>query len=672
MLLKNEAVCFTTVFQNLDMGQELQEVFQNTFVNNIKILKHKQEMEIVLESEEDIPSHFIRGLQKEVCNSISGIESSKVRLILPKKNTDMLKSSEVNKIITDSWDSIVAKTSIGSPLASTILKECDWEIQDNNLTINITQSHCFYIRKRNFKPLIEQVISDVTNLNLRVNWNELCDIAHNESEKLLEEAIENTLALSFSRPQIEITNNEGKKVTPQVIGKPIKDEIMTISAINDEVTQAVIEGQIIAVEAREIKNKRYIVSFDITDLTNSLTVKFFIKKDIFEEEVGSRIKKGNCFRVRGRVEFDSYMREQVIMARDIVQIGDFKKRRMDNEPNKRVELHMHTQMSSMDATHPVKDLVEQAAKWGHRAVAVTDHGVVQAFPDAAFAGKKNNIKIIYGVEAYLVDDLGAVVQSPKNQTLQDTFVIFDIETTGLKPGSNKITEIGAVKIKNGEIIDEFQSFVNPGVSIPEKIVKLTGITDEMVQGAPPIDKVLYEFLDFADDSCLVAHNSGFDMSFIRHFADGMGIIIHNSVIDTLGLSRTLLPHLRRHRLNIIAEDLGVSLENHHRAVDDAKATAEIFIIFIQMLTDKGINYIKDINSFVSDKIEAKQLKPYHGIILAKTQEGLKNLYRLITKSHIDYFFRTPRIPKSEILKHREGLILGSACEAGELYYRTNS
>ncbi len=665
MILKNEAVSFTTVFQNLGLGKELQDVFQNTTVNNIKILKHSEEMEIVLESNKDIPKTFIKQLEKELCTLIPGIAKSKITLMLPKRNIESFTYEELHGRITKVWDKILKKTARNSPLASSILKECDWEVKNNELVINIMQSHCFYIKKRNFKHLIEKAIEDIANLRINVKWSEQCEITEDQSEKLLEEAIENTLALSCNRAPI--VNTEGKPITPQVIGKPIKDEIMSISSINDDVTQAVIEGQVLAVESREIKNNKYIVSFDITDLTNSLTVKFFIKKDIFESEVQGRIKKGSFFRIRGRVEFDSYMRERVIMARDIVEIGDFKKRREDKETTKRVELHLHTQMSRMDATHSVKDLIEQAASWGHKAIAITDHGVVQAFPDAASASKKHGIKVIYGVEAYVVDDLGAVVQSPKDQTLQDTFVIFDIETTGLKPGANKITEIGAIKIKNGEVIDEFQALVNPGVSIPEKIVKLTGITDDMVKDAPPIDQVLDEFLGFIGDSCLVAHNAGFDMGFIRHFADEMGIVIYNSVIDTLDLSRILLPHLRRHKLNLIAEDLGVTLENHHRAVDDARATAEIFKIFTKMLIEKDIIFIKDINAFVSHRINPKKLKTFHGIILAKTQEGLKNLYRLITKSHIDYFSRNPRIPKSEILKHREGLILGTACEAGELY-----
>lgn len=665
MITKNKAVAFISVFENLGLKQGLKETFEKTTVKNVKILKHKEAMEIVLASQTNIPRHTIKELEQEVCQSIPGIEKATVTLVLPQHGADSLSHDQIHKKITVAWDEILKKTSRNSPLASCILEECDWEIEGHTLIIHITKSYSYYIKKRNFKPLIEKIIQDITYLKLKVKWSEIGKLKGNEPEELLEKAIQDRLESASNR--VPVDTDTGKPVVPQVIGRAIKEPSVTIDSINDEVIDAIIEGQVIGVDAREIRNNRYIVSFDITDLTNSLTVKFFIKKDKFENEVQDRIKEGNCFRVKGKVQFDTYMRERVIMAKDIIQISDFRERREDHAVNKRVELHLHTQMSSMDATASAKDLVGQAAKWGHPAIAITDHGVVQAFPDAAAAGEKHGIKVIYGVEAYIVDDLGAVVQSPKDQTLHDTFVVFDLETTGLKPGNNKITEIGAVKIKNGEIIDEFQSLINPGVRIPEKIVELTGITDDMVIGAPPVEEVLPDFMAFVGDACLVAHNSGFDMGFIRHFAGKIGITITNSVIDTLGLSRSLLKHLRRHQLNLIAEDLGVTLENHHRAVDDAKATAEIFLIFTQMLKEEDIHYIRDINGFVSENIDAKRLRPYHGIILAKTQEGLKNLYQLITKSHIDYFFRTPRIPKSEILNHRNGLILGTACEAGELY-----
>lgn len=665
MLQDNKAVPFMYVFQKLDLCKDVQHAFESTIVNNIKILKHMQKLEIGIESTQKISSDSINRLEKELCKELPGINKVRVRLSLPNQGLKNLDQADAYNCIKDNWDNILKKISYGSPLAFCILKECEWELKENNMIISITGSHAFYMQKRNFKQLLERVILELTDINIRVVWSESKQVVDEQNENFLQEIIQNTLAFSQSDKPVE--NTLPNENTPQIIGKPIKDPIITIASINEEITQAVIEGKIIAMEAREIRNNKYIVSFDITDFTNSLTVKFFIKKEVYENEVSKRLKRGTCVRLRGRVEFDTYIRERVIMAKDIIEIGEVKNIRQDSAKEKRVELHLHTQMSSMDATNSIKDFVARAAKWGHSAIAITDHGVVQAFPDAAAAAQKNNIKVIYGVEAYIVDDLAAIVQSPRSQTLDDTFIIFDIETTGLTPGKDRITEIGAVKLKGGEIIDKYQSLVNPQIPIPDKIVTLTGITSEMVQDAPLIEDVLPSFLEFIGDAVLVAHNATFDVNFIRHFADSIGKSVTNSVIDTLSLSRVLLPHLNRHKLNIVADELGVILENHHRAVDDAEATAQIFQRFICMLKERDVLDIKDINNLASGKIDIKKLKTHHAIILVQNQTGLRNLYKLISKSHIEYFFKRPRIPKSEYIKHKEGLIIGTACEAGELY-----
>lgn len=665
MIHNNEVTPFTYVFQKLNICNDVQCVFESTTVNNIKILRDIQGMEILLESAKKIPAKAIDLLENEICNVLPGIHHVKIKLLTPKPKLNIESETDMYNYIKDCWNEITDKVSHGSPLAHCILNESDWKIKNNEMRIKITNSQAFYMRKRNFKSLIENTIKEITGLKIGVKWEEDFSCQIESNEELLQKVIKNTL--TSSNTQISNKNDTVDNNTPQIIGKPIKELPITIGSINDEMTQAIIRGKIIAAEAREIKNNRYIVSFDITDITNSLTVKFFIKKEDYENGVKDRIKKGKCVQLRGRVEFDTYLRERVIMARDIVEISDFMTLREDHAETKRVELHLHTQMSRMDATNPIKDYVERAARWGHDAIAITDHGVVQAFPEAAMAGKRNNIKIIYGVEAYIADDLAAIVQNPKDQTLNDTFIVFDIETTGLTPGKDKITEIGAVKIQNGEIIDTFQTFVNPQIPIPQKIVKLTGITDDMVREAPLIEEVIPKFMEYVADGVLVAHNANFDIGFIRYFANEVNTIVYNSIIDTLDLSRALLPHLRRHRLNIVAEELGVTLDNHHRAVDDAKATAEIFQKFILMLKEREIEYIKDINNLVSDTVDIKKLKTNHAVILVQNKKGLKNLYQLISKSHLQYFFKRPRIPKSEFLNHREGLIIGTACEAGELY-----
>ena len=356
----------------------------------------------------------------------------------------------------------------------------------------------------------------------------------------------------------------------------------------------------------------------------------------------------------------------------IKKISDFTESRKDNAVEKRVELHCHTKMSDMDGVSEVKDLVKRAHDWGHKAIAITDHGVVQAFPDANHyietLDKDDPFKVIYGVEGYLVDDLQDVAVNEKGQSLKGTYVVFDLETTGFSSAKDKIIEIGAVKVENGEITDKYSTFVNPKIPIPFRITQLTSITDEMVMESPEIETILPPFLKFVGDAVLVAHNASFDVSFIEENCRRQGIEPDFTSVDTVGLARVLLPTLSKFKLNVVAKALNISQEHHHRAVDDARVTAEIYVKFIQMLEERGIETLDQMNHFGAHNAEAiRKMPSYHVIVLAKNDIGRVNLYTLISKSHLEYFGRQPRMPKSEVLKYREGLIIGSACEAGELY-----
>ena len=356
----------------------------------------------------------------------------------------------------------------------------------------------------------------------------------------------------------------------------------------------------------------------------------------------------------------------------IKKISDFTESRKDNAVEKRVELHCHTKMSDMDGVSEVKDLVKRAHDWGHKAIAITDHGVVQAFPDANHyietLDKDDPFKVIYGVEGYLVDDLQDVAVNEKGQSLKGTYVVFDLETTGFSSVKDKIIEIGAVKVENGEITDKYSTFVNPKIPIPFRITQLTSITDEMVMESPEIETILPQFLKFVGDAVLVAHNASFDVSFIEENCRQQGIEPDFTSVDTVGLARVLLPTLSKFKLNVVAKALNISQEHHHRAVDDARVTAEIYVKFIQMLEERGIETLDQMNHFGAHNAEAiRKMPSYHVIVLAKNDIGRVNLYTLISKSHLEYFGRQPRMPKSEVLKYREGLIIGSACEAGELY-----
>ena len=453
-------------------------------------------------------------------------------------------------------------------------------------------------------------------------------------------------------------------------GRNCDGEIIKIADIQGEVGEVVIEGQVVSTDEREIKNEKIIYMFNITDFTDTIQAKIFIQKDE-ADAVRDNIKKGKFIKLKGVPLYDTYSREIAISSiRGIKPGTDRRVKRMDNyQGMKRVELHAHTQMSEMDSVMSVSDYVDTARRWGHSAIAITDHGVVQSFPDAEHALKPgDNLKIIYGVEAYLVDDLIDTVKNDKGQDFTGEFVVFDLETTGISVNSNEIIEIGAVKVKNQVITDKFSTFVNPGRPIPYNIQELTSINDQMVADAPSIDKALPDFLAFCKDAVLVAHNASFDTGFIFQKAKDRGIHTDFTVVDTVSMSRALLPELKKYKLDTVAKALGVSLENHHRAVDDAGATAEIFVKLLNRLCDKGITTLAGLNEFGKpDEETIRKLPSYHAIILAKNETGRVNLYRLVSESHLKYFNRRPKLPKSLYLKYSEGLMAGSACEAGELY-----
>ena len=465
-----------------------------------------------------------------------------------------------------------------------------------------------------------------------------------------------------------------KSDDPNVIyGRDFDDAAIELKEVVSEMGEITIRGKVISFDTREIRNEKTIIMYAVTDFTDTIMVKMFVRNDQLAD-ILQDIKMGAFLKIKGVTTIDKFDGELTIgSVTGIRKIPDFTVTRKDTAPEKRVELHCHTKMSDMDGVSEVKDIVKRAHDWGHKAIAITDHGVVQAFTDANHyietLDKDDPFKVIYGVEAYLVDDLSDVAVNEKGQDLQGTFIVFDLETTGFSPIKDKIIEIGAVKVEKGEITERFSTFVNPQIPIPFKITQLTSITDTMVLDAPPIEEVLPRFLEFVGDGVLVAHNAPFDVSFIEQNCRYQDIQPDFTSVDTVAMARVLLPTLSRFKLNIVAKALNISLENHHRAVDDAGATAEIFEKFVEMLAERDIYTLKELNRFgVKNNADAVRKMPsYHAIILARNDIGRTNLYTLISKSHLDYFARHPRIPKSEFSRYREGLILGSACEAGELY-----
>ena len=662
---------FPLVFDKVSLSAPLQEVFRETTVLSLTI--HRKEREIVTEiaADEVIPPLYWEKLRKEMMQQLPGVKEVH---IFPKYQ---LMDKEPKAVLADFWDTIRSHVAAQSKVCSGVISDADWDYQDGKMQIFVKHNMAYYLSQKKLDDAVAKLVQEETGLAMSVQFKNVQsseeDRARMEQEQLTktEELLQQIASATQAAEQAKVSTEVGavsEAVSRGILfGKEFTGTPVKIVDTKIPGESVIVEGNIFNIEPREIKGEKYIVSFDITDKSDSTTVKFFVKRSVFDNELKDKIKKDAYLRVQGEVQFDKYAKEINIMAKAIMT-AQAPPPRMDTAEEKRVELHLHTQMSSMDGVTPVKTYIKRAIEWGHKAIAITDHGVVQAFPDAMNAADKSDLKVIYGVEAYLIDDLGNAVFSPRGQNLDDTYVVFDIETTGLSKEKEMITEIGAVKVADGKIIDRFSTFVNPQRPISAEITKLTGITDDMVKDAPTIENILPEFLKFCEDTVLVAHNASFDTGFIRIAAERAGLgELHHTIVDTLELARALLPELNKHKLDIVCEHLGVTLNGHHRAVNDAEATAEVFIKFLDMLAEKKIFTLDEINVLASRTVNYKKLRAYHAIILVKNYTGLRNLYELVSMAHIDYFFRRPRIPKSKFMQMREGLILGSACEAGELY-----
>lgn len=587
------------------------------------------------------------------------------------------------------------------PSINGTLSNAEVVYENNELIIILLNGGKNLLDAKGFDKALIKHVADEFNLHISVRYTGVLEVEAESSEYL--DVIKNAekqihrenmaKAADFYRAEEENINQikdahteestteieirEGKFATPQIIqssirplyGRSIRGKMIPINAIAGDSGRVVIWGDVFDLEKKITKSgDKNIFTIDITDYTGSTIVKVF--NTIKDSAPVDTIKKGDTIAVMGDVEYDKYAGELVVNARSI---GTAQKVKItDKADKKRVELHMHTNMSQMDAVTSAGDLVNRAFKWGHKAVAITDHGVAQAFPDAMKAADKINkdeekIKVIYGLEAYFMDDLVESVKGEADTSFEGTFICFDIETTGLSASRDKITEIGAVKVVNGSIVDTFSTFANPEMPIPQKITQLTGITDSMVKDAPSQSEAVSAFLEFAGDNVLVAHNAPFDTSFIRKACENMGVDYNYTSIDTVAISRAILTDIKNCKLDTVAKYLRLGDFNHHRASDDAEILARIFIeLCIRLRDDYNITKTNEINTKIAGG-DFKKLPTYHQIILVKNKLGLKNLYRLISYSHLNYFYKKPRIPKSELIKYREGLIIGSACCAGQLY-----
>lgn len=595
----------------------------------------------------------------------------------------------IEQNIEKQWNQIVNYIAKKEPFSRAVLNGSRVEMEGQNLSVKLALKGSDFLLSKKFDKGLEHLLLNLYGKNYKVRFIEEVDENYREKfeeeqkkqemefvKQLQEEAdrqslerqAEESIKAQEKEMEAALKNQEPEEETPLIYGRSlnIKSDLTKIAEISVDSDKVCLDGEVVKIDSREIKNEKTILMIDLYDGTSTMTCKAFVKNEEFKK-VEKRVKNAKGLKIDGVAKYDPFSKEIGVMINTIIETsGRNKQKRVDNATEKRVELHLHTKMSQMDAVTSCTDLLKRAKEWGWKSIAITDHGVVQAFPDAHhFIEAGNDLKIIYGVEAYFAKDKECAVFKAKGQPIDTEYCVLDLETTGISPITEKITEVGIIKMRGDQIIDEFECFVNPEKPIPPKVVEITHITDEMVRNAETIDKIIPKIIDFIGNSVLVAHNAKFDMGFLKHNFEKYGYDFHYTYIDTLPLARAMFPDFKKFKLGILAEKLGITVEVAHRALDDVKTLVGVFGKMLEIAKEKEVSTIDELDKMF--EADFKSLMTYHMIILAKNYVGLKNLYKLISYSHLNYFYKKPRILKSVLDKHREGLIIGSACEAGELY-----
>ncbi len=624
-------------------------------ITNIKLIKKDKIIKIHITVNDLILFSELDKIKNEMEEYFNGY--FKVLFIIKYKGNQLDTEKFIKKYVNNIYYIIGCKY----PMINKSSNSIDIVVEDKSIMIK-TSNLLVYEKMKidNITDIISKSIKEIYNINvcLKIDFINKDNICNNE--QIIEEEIKKNL--SNNKPKVQKQPQKVKENKSFYKSKLDKLPIMKIRDINDTVVSACIVGKAIEIDKKELRNGRTLLIFSITDLTDTIYIKYFCSKN---EELED-LKKNNYYKVKGNVAYDNFMRQTVIIAKKFQKVEV--KGRIDNAKEKRVELHLHTGMSSMDGTNTFKDFANLAKKWGHKALAITDHGVVQGFPDA-MACSDEDLKVLYGMEGYLVDDGNKIAYNCDNKIMNDDIVVFDIETTGFNQKKDDIIEIGAVKIRNRKIIERFNTLIYIEKEIPRKITELTGITNDMLEGKPQITESLEKFMDFiGNNSILAAHNSNFDVRFIKEkLKRYLSMDRDFSVIDTLELSRALVKNTKNYKLNTLVKKFNIKLENHHRAVDDAEATAKLLLSLFELAEKRDIQNITELDSNLRSEIDIFKKPFYHILILVKNYTGLKNLYQLVSASHLKYFYKKPRILKSELAKYRDGLILGTACEAGQLY-----
>ena len=694
------------------MEKTIKEIFKdynsNSFslnaskIKSINLFKKTNKLELIITADDSIKIEDIYNFEQYLKNRFNIFEA----------NIKIEYSKEIEVDIEKEWNYIICYMAHKHPLSKAFLKNSTIKIENNNITVLMAMKGKMVLDAKSFDQIISKIIEDIYGKKYKITFVEniseeaieqymqhamqlekeaimQTQIMAEEEREALEQSSEanqhskgekkakndsnvstsdNSQEISVS---IEVPQEKPVEESPLIFGRSLKlkEQLVKVADLSVDSGRVQLDGEILNIDSRELKSGKVLVMFDLYDGSSTITCKAFSEGDKSKDLI-KKLKGAKGVKLEGTAQFDPFSKELGVIANTIIESTGLKKQtRMDNAKVKRVELHMHTQMSQMDGMTAATDLLKRAVKWGMKSIAITDHGVVQAFPEAHKYLEKDHpdLKVIYGVEAYLAPDRTPVVSFPREQDIDTTYCVLDLETTGFSFRTEKITEIGIMKIKNGEVLDEFSCFVNPEKPIPQRVVEVTNITDDMVKDAETIEQVFPKMLNFIGDSVLVAHNADFDIGFLKYNAKELGYTLDNTYLDTLRLSKELFPDLKKYKLGIIAESLGIKVEVAHRALDDVDTTVKVFNVMINMLKEKGAKKIEDIDKLCEGNTDFKRLPTYHAIILAKNYIGLRNLYKLISFSHLHYFYKKPRILKSLYKKYSEGLILGSACEQGEIY-----
>ena len=683
------------------MDKTIKEIFKdydsNSFslnagkIKSINLFKKTNKLELIITADEFIQIEEIYKFEQYL----------KKRFNIFEVNIKVEYKNEIDVDLKKEWNLIICYMAHKHPLSKAFLKNSTIEIKDKDIIVEMKLKGKMVLEAKKFDVILSNIISDLYGFKYNIKFVE--NVSENAIQEYMEHALQleqeaiehmqemheedgDTEANKSSKKQneetssqsavqevsvsIEVPQEDQQETSPLIYGRSLKlkEQLVKVIDLSVDSGKVQLDGEILNIDSRELKNGKVLVMFDLFDGSSTITCKVFSEGDKSKALIG-KLKGAKGIKLEGTAQFDPFSKELGVIANTIIESTGLKKEvRKDEAKVKRVELHMHTQMSQMDGMTSATELLKRAVKWGMKSIAITDHGVVQAFPEAYhFCEKNPDLKVIYGVEAYLAPDRTPVVSFPKGQDIDTTYCVLDLETTGFSFRTEKITEIGIMKIKNGEVLDEFSCFVNPEKPIPQRVVEVTNITDDMVKGAETIDKIFPKMMEFIGNSILVAHNADFDIGFLKYNAKELGYTLDNTYIDTLRLAKELFPDYKKYKLGIIAENLGIKVEVAHRALDDVDTTVKVFNVMIDMLKEKGAVKIEDIDRLCAGSTDFRRLPTYHAIILAQNYVGLKNLYKLISFSHLDYFYKKPRILKSIFKKYSEGLILGSACEQGEIY-----